>query len=138
MLRGLDLETDYYRVSLRVEGVERGDGIKAGDVLVVSCFQRTRNFMGKPSAGGHHSIPDLGDRIHAFVRGSGLEGSGNYKDWYDLVEPSPRAWLLRLTDRRKFHLYVIVIGFLVSLIVAWRSIKRRRTKPNDDAASAGV
>src|SRR5947209_2194406 len=74
------LETDYYTISVRVEKVERGQGVQTGDLFSVRCFQWTRVIPGKAGARGHRSIPDVGDRIRAFAYGQGLEGEGNYPD----------------------------------------------------------
>jgi len=121
-----DLETDYFQVSVRVQQVERGQAILPGEVFVVSCFRWSRPWPGMAGATGHASIPDVGDKIHLFAwpRGSGYEG--NYPDWYDVIEASPRPWFVRLFDHRKFRVFCVLVGVSLSGFVAWRFWKKTR------------
>jgi hypothetical protein len=121
------LEHDHYRVRLRVEEVERGPAIVPGDAVTIACLGRQR--LPIPGLGGHSSIPDLGDRIRAFARPSGGDWVGNYPDWYDLIQPSDRGWLVRAWGRRKFRLICTVAAIGLGGCLAWclvRTIAKRR------------
>jgi hypothetical protein len=121
------LEHDHYRIRLRVEEVERGPAIAPGDTLTIACFRGHR--LPIPGMAGHSSIPDLGDRIRAFVRPSGAKWVGNYPDWYDLLESSDRAWLVRAWSRRKVRLVSAAAAIGLGGCLAWRlvrTIARRR------------
>ena len=103
-----------------------------GDALTVACFPGHR--LPIPGLGGHSSIPELGDRIRAFVRPSGAGWVGNYPDWYDLLQPSDRAWLVRTWSRRKVRLCCTVAaiglgGCLVSYLVRTSARRREARKP---------
>ena len=121
-----DWQTDYYKISVRVEELERGDGIRPGDLIVVSCFQWSRPPPGYAGASGHRSIPDVGDKIRLFALGRGAELSGNYPDWYDLIEPSPRPWFVRIFGYRKFRVFALVVVVCIAMFATWRVWKARR------------
>jgi hypothetical protein len=80
-------EGDYtgYVVRLRVERVEKGEGVVVGDFFHAYCFQRGEvKGPVKPGAIGHDAVPKEGQRIKAFVqRDKGL-WEGVYPDWFDV------------------------------------------------------
>jgi hypothetical protein len=113
-----DFEFDYFQVSVRVEQLERGEAIQPGKSFVVTCFRWSRPWPGKVGPKGHTSIPDVGDRIRLFAWPRDHGHEGNYPNWYDVVEPSPRSWFVRLFDHRKFRAFclffeIVLAGFLV-------------------------
>ena len=111
-----DLQTDYYRVRLRVEEVERGLRISPGDLFEVTCFRWSRRPPGYVGATGHKGVPTIGDRVrvYAFWEHNGYEGA--YPDWYDVLQPSPRSWLLRQWDSRKVRVASFVVLIAMSLV----------------------
>ena len=121
-----DWQTDYFQVTVRVEEVERGRGIKPGDQFVVSCFIWSRPVPGMVGASGHRSIPDIGDTIRLFAWRSGTKYEGNYPDWYDVVAPSPRPWLLRRLDSQKVRGLCGLFGMGLVGIAGWYLWKKRR------------
>lgn len=125
-----DLETDYYRVSVRVQQVERGPAIPPGGIFVVSCFRWTRNWFGKVGARGHTSIPHVGDKIRLFAWPRATTYEGNYPDWYDVIGPSSRPWFLRPLDRKKVQVVCVVVGINLVIFVAWfiwRKMSRKKS-----------
>lgn len=65
-----DLFTDYYRIWVRVEKVERGQ-IQVGELVPISCFRCSRQlpqFVGMLGAEGHSAIPTRGDLIRVYAR----------------------------------------------------------------------
>jgi hypothetical protein len=130
-----DLQTDHYRVWLRVDRVERGPA-EVGELVPVVCFQRSRPWPAYPGAAGHSSMPELGDRIRAYVRSQGGRYEGNYPDWYDLLEPSPRGGLARLWGWRKFRAGCLAAGVLAAVLVVWRCWKRKRQRALHPPAAA--
>jgi len=117
------LEFDYYRIWIRVEAVERGQGIQPGDRFAVSCFQWTRKYLPETGENGHDSIPDVGERIRAFARQAGTEYRGNYPDWYDLTAPSQYGWFARVWAHRKIRVFVMLAGVGVVVFVTYRLLK---------------
>jgi len=119
------LDTDYYRIWIRVEAVERGKGIQPGDRFAVSCFQWSRHYLPEPGESGHDSIPEVGDRIRAFARSRGAEYQGNYPDWYDLIATTPHGWLARVWTHRKFRVFVMLASVGLAGFVSYRLLKSR-------------
>ena len=73
-------------VEIKIEEIEKGTGLKRGDSLQVSCFQR-KSAAGIPLPGpsGHKAPPQEGQRIKAFIiSGSGVN-AGVYPNWFDLL-----------------------------------------------------
>lgn len=128
-----DLQTDYYRVRLRVVEVERGIRIAPGDQVEVACFRWSRQPPGYVGAAGHKGIPAIGDlvRVYAFWRNNIYEGAsyeGAYPDWYDVLKPSQRSWLARQWDSRKVRVASFVVLIAVSLVFGVWWTRRRRTQ----------
>lgn len=122
------LQTDYYRVRLRVTEVERAIHIAPGEQFEVTCFRWSRPWPLYAGAAGHKGIPAIGDRVrvYAFWHGTGYEGA--YPDWYDVLQPSPRNWLVRQWDARKVRVtcYIVLIAVSLAFAVWW--VRRRRTR----------
>jgi len=83
--KSADGEHDWFLVSIRVAKVDKGDGVKAGDVLKVSVYRLVRPKPKTFASPGHDGVPAKGDRIRAFVSGHETHGGreGVYPDWFD-------------------------------------------------------
>jgi len=117
-------ETDFYKVFVRVTQIERGQAIQPGEILEVSCFQRSR-IWGRPTPGasGHRAIPEVGDKIHLYAWPGDSGYEGNYPQWFEVVEPSGRPWIVRLFGYKKVRV-AFVIGVSILCFVVWRVRKR--------------
>jgi hypothetical protein len=86
-------------VEIAVEGVERGGGLKAGDVLYVSVYRPNPRApdpkkMTEPERkrylltvdGGHNPAPRPGTRVRAFLRHAGGRYAGLFPDWVDVLK----------------------------------------------------
>jgi hypothetical protein len=73
-------------VEIKIEEIDKGTGLKRGDALQVSCFQR-KPAAGTPlpGASGHKAPPQEGQRIKAFVIARGGVNAGVYPNWFDLL-----------------------------------------------------
>src|SRR5579885_2496511 len=73
----------HYVVEIAIEKVERGDGLKAGEVFYGSCYrpnpkapdlsklsEREREAYLFTVNGGHNAVPARGDRVRVFVKPS--------------------------------------------------------------------
>ena len=81
-------KTKYYRhyiVKIRVEQVERGEGVEAGDVFYAACLRRDPQAPPEPSPQGHAAIPREGQRIRAYVNHLRGENEGVYPNWVDVL-----------------------------------------------------
>jgi hypothetical protein len=90
--KSADGEHDWFLVSLRVAKVDKGDGVKAGDVLKVSVYRLVRPKPKTFASPGHDGVPTKGDRIRAFVSGHETHGGreGVYSDWFDKLPGDPK------------------------------------------------
>jgi hypothetical protein len=120
------LDTDYYTVWVRIDRVEKGEAVRAGDSIAVSCFRWSRPCPLMSGASGHDSIPDVGDRIRAFAypRDRGFEG--NYPHWYDLLALTNAWWPVRVWRYRKVQWFCVAAGIVVALCVL-RKLARIRS-----------
>ena len=80
-----------YTVDVAVTSVEKGDGIKAGDVVPVSCYLRDPDWLKKQHDSlrrdsSYRAVPNEGDEIKAYVRKSSEKFKGIYPDWFDVVK----------------------------------------------------
>lgn len=128
-----DLQTDYYRVFLRVASIDRGPRVVPGEQFEVTCFRWSRPWPGYVGASGHKGIPAIGDqvRVYAFRRGTIYEGV--YPDWYDVLQPNSRNWLVQQWDSRKVRLASFVVLIAVSLVFGRWWVRRRPGVPRNSA-----
>lgn len=144
-----DSETDYFFVSIRIESVERGASLAAGDLISVNTFKWARPGRGKVGASGHNGLPKVGDqvRMYAYKRHPGYAGA--YPHWYDLLKsteikndsapiaeeihtpvnndsaPITEHWRTSVWNSNIFRTITLGI-FLIGLLAAVWSWKRRR------------
>lgn len=78
--KSADGEHDWYLVRIKVAKVERGEGVKAGDVFKATCYALARPKPKSFASGGHNAVPARGDRIKAFV--SKHETHGGFEGVY--------------------------------------------------------
>jgi hypothetical protein len=83
-----DGEHDWYVVAVRVKKVDKGDGIKPGDLFKVSCYRLTRPKPKTFASVGHDGVPAKGDTIRAFVSDHQTHGGreGVYPAWFDKLD----------------------------------------------------
>src|ERR1700761_8996695 len=53
-----------YHIYVRVSQIDRGQGLRAGELFGVTCFKRPPSAARMPTAMGHWAIPEIGDKIH--------------------------------------------------------------------------
>src|SRR5262245_15009750 len=83
--KSADGEHDWFVVAMRITKVDKGAGVKAGDVFKVSCYGLVRPKPKTFASVGHDGVPTKGDRIRAFVSDHDTHGGreGVYPDWFD-------------------------------------------------------
>jgi hypothetical protein len=74
-----------YVVAIRVEAVQKGDGVKAGDIVYASCFKKKPGFD-KPTGAGHKLIPQEKQKIKVYLKREGGRNAGIYPDWADVLK----------------------------------------------------
>lgn|SRR5262245_60729183 len=86
--KSIDGEYDWYVISLRVEKVAKGDGVKAGDLFKVTCYRWVRAKPKSFGSAGHDQVPAKGDAIKAFVSEHATHGGREavYPDWLDKLD----------------------------------------------------
>ena len=76
-----------YVVEIKVENVEKGDGIKKGEYFRAFCYQPRSG--GKLSLfddhHGHKIVPKEGQQVKVFVNRAGGRNEGVYPDWIDIL-----------------------------------------------------
>jgi len=79
-------------VAIRIEAVEKGTGLKRGEVLYASCYKRKADAPGINWDSGHEVVPKVGARIKAFINRGDGKNEGVFPDWVDvLAEPKVAA-----------------------------------------------
>ena len=80
-----DGEHDWFVVAVRVTKLDKGTGIKAGDMFKVSVYRLVRPKPKSFASSGHSDVPARGNRIKAFVSDHQTHGGreGVYPDWFD-------------------------------------------------------
>lgn len=86
-------ETTGYRnfiVEIKVEEVEKGDGIKKGDTFRAFCYKRTARASIQFDTAGHTTVPEEGQRVKAFVNRARGRNEGVYPNWIDILSEKPK------------------------------------------------
>jgi hypothetical protein len=90
--------TFHYMVEIAVEKVEKGDGLKTGATLYVSCYQHDPNWLrGKNltekekkqygyRGSSYESVPKEGERIRAYAKQWGSKYSAIFPSWYESIK----------------------------------------------------
>jgi hypothetical protein len=76
-----------YIVEIKVESVEKGDGIKKGDYFRAFCYQPSKTGKLGPfdDHHGHKIVPKEGQQVKVFVNRAGGRNEGVYPDWVDIL-----------------------------------------------------
>jgi hypothetical protein len=81
-----------YVVAIRIDAIEKGPGLKQGEVLYASCYQRKPDAPGINWDPGHDLVPKVGARIRAFVNRGDGRNEGTFPNWVDVLsEPKPKS-----------------------------------------------
>jgi hypothetical protein len=88
-----------YVIEVTVESVEKGEGMKAGDTVPISCYLRDPDWLkGKTLSkeeqlkdamrrdSSYRGVPKEGEQIKVYARKVKEKFSGIYPDWYDPVK----------------------------------------------------
>lgn len=123
-----DLQTDYYKVRLRVIEVDKRSTDVPGEHFEATCFRWSRPPPRYVGAAGHKGVPAIGDRVrvYAYRRGNSYEGA--YPDWFDLLQPSSHNWLARQWDSRKVRVASFAALIVASVVFGALLARRRRTR----------
>ncbi len=79
-----------YVVAIRIDGVEKGPGLKPGETLYAYCYRRKPDAPGINWDPGHDVVPKVGARVRAFVNRGDGRNEGVFPNWVDvLAEPKP-------------------------------------------------
>jgi hypothetical protein len=83
---------NHYVVEVKVENVDKGDGIKKGDYFRAFCYQPSSE--GKISFfddhHGHKIVPKEGQQVKVFVNRAGGRNEGVYPEWVDILSDSAK------------------------------------------------
>ena len=60
---------EVFRIELKVVGVKKGGGVKAGDVIEIAAWQPAKRIPPVPGLQGHETIPGKGDEVIVYVEG---------------------------------------------------------------------
>lgn len=89
-----DGEYRRHIVALRIEAAEKGPGLKKGEILYASCYQRKPDAPGINWDSGHDLVPKVGTRVKAFVNRGDGRNEGVFPNWVDVLSepkaPAPR------------------------------------------------
>jgi hypothetical protein len=71
-----DWKYTRFVAEVRVEGSEKGDGIKKGDLVYVRYYRRAWVGTGKqpPSSSGHSGLPATGESVRAYLARNAYDG----------------------------------------------------------------
>jgi hypothetical protein len=82
-------DTKGYRqfiVEVRVEKVQKGAGLKKGDLFRAFCYQRKEGVNGLEfDTAGHKTVPTEGQRVTIYVNHARGLNEGVYPDWVDVL-----------------------------------------------------
>ena len=77
-----------YVVRLRIESIEKGEGLKEKEFLYAFCYQRKlamKPGLREPGSRGHSAVPKPGQRIRAVLdRDKGI-WEGIYPSWFKVL-----------------------------------------------------
>lgn len=76
--------TDYV-IQIRIDGVEKGDGLIPRDYIYAYCFRRKPDAPREPSASGHGRPPKEKQRIRARIKHSRGRMEGLYPNWFEVL-----------------------------------------------------
>ena len=87
-----DGEHDWYLVHIKIQRVEKGEGIKAGDTFKATCYRLVRPKPKSFASPGHGFAPAKGTQIKAHVSDHNTHGGyeGVYPEWYDAIDPKKK------------------------------------------------
>jgi hypothetical protein len=89
-----DGEYRHHVVALKIEEAEKGPGLKRGEILYASCYQRKPDAPGINWDSGHDLVPEVGARVKAFVNRGDGRNEGVYPNWVDVLagpRPKPKS-----------------------------------------------
>jgi hypothetical protein len=90
--------TLHYVVEIAIEKIEKGDGLKVGEMVYVRCYQWDPDWLkGKRLSeeeqkqlafrgAAYDSIPKEGERVKLYAKHGGGHFAGIYPDWYDVIK----------------------------------------------------
>ena len=132
-----DLEHDYYRVQIRVEEVDRGQSIAAGEAIEVAIYRWSRPWPGYVGGSGHELVPDVGDRLRVFAVWADSGYAGCYREWCDVVEPTDSYWISRIFARRKARVAFWMFGIAI-VVTACHRVRKKFSRQDASRQSLPV
>ncbi len=113
-----------FRITIRVQMVERGRNVKEGDLFPARCFRQLLLPWMKGAA-GHRTVPEVGDRVRVYVHAR--DGEGIYPDWCDILERNPWGWAYNYLDIRRPRSWCLLVGVGV-VVGGWAVWRWRRSR----------
>jgi hypothetical protein len=90
--------TLHYVVEIAIEKIEKGAGLKVGEMFYVRCYQWDPDWLkGKKLSAeeekrlafrgaAYDSIPKEGERVKVYAKHGWGHFAGIYPDWYDVIK----------------------------------------------------
>src|SRR5262249_45150204 len=90
--------TLHYVVEIAIEKIEKGAGLKVGEMFYVHCYQWDPDWLkGKRMSpaeqkqlafrgAAYDSIPKEGERVKVYAKHRGGHFAGIYPNWYDVIK----------------------------------------------------
>ena len=74
--------TTYYLAEVRIKNLEKGDGIKADELVYVRYWHRSRaaNRPLRPDTNGHRGLPTKGETLRIYLARNAYHGFGTTND----------------------------------------------------------
>lgn len=79
---GKDWNTTHYLAEIRTREIEKGDGIKKGDLVYIRYWKRTWVGAGAPppDTAGYRGLPKSGESLRIYMARNGYDGFGTTSD----------------------------------------------------------
>jgi len=83
------LET-HYLLEIEVRDIEKGEGIKKGDIVYARCWRLKKHGASgrRPGPSGHFDIPKEGDQVRAFLAKGRYGPTGQADNGWAVVYPN--------------------------------------------------
>jgi hypothetical protein len=92
-----------YIVEIEISQIEKGDGLKKGDLVYARCWslKKRGEFSNRPGPSSHSPIPKEGDLIRAYLAHGKYSATGQEDNGYAIVYPNGIELLQKIPSSNK-------------------------------------